>query len=111
MPWPDLRVIRLDTLLAVDVALLCEFIAHRKGLRAVELSHSAMRHLSGSLRRKGDHVYALPWRTANMSTQNPEGTKDVQEWLAGRVALIPVTSSDEYERLNERGDNISLSGL
>ena len=111
MPWPDLRVIRLDTLLATDVALLCEFIAHRKGLRAVELSHSAMRHLSGSLRRKGDHVYALPWRAANMSTHNPEGTKDVQEWLADRVALIPVTSSDEYERLNERGDNISLSGL
>lgn len=110
MPWPDLRTIRLDSLLATDVASLCEFIARHKGLRTVELSHSAMRHLSGSLRRKGDHVYSLPWRAANMSTYT-EGTKDVQEWLTSRVALIPIVSSDELERLNERGDNISLSGI
>ncbi|KJA22742.1 hypothetical protein HYPSUDRAFT_40532 [Hypholoma sublateritium FD-334 SS-4] len=110
MPWPDLRTIRLDSLLATDVASLCEFVAHHKGLRTVELSYSAMRHLSGSLRRTGDHVYALPWRAANMSILK-EGSKDVQEWLANRVALIMINSSDEHERLNERGDNISLSGI
>lgn len=109
MPWPNLHTIRLDSLLATDVASLCEFITRHKGVRAVELSHSAMRHLSGSLLRKGDQVF-IPWRggSNNSISHRQEGTKDVQEWLANQVTLMPIISSNEYERLNSRGASISL---
>ena len=82
MPWPELRTITFDTLVASDVAELCRFIQLHKGVQKVELSRTAMRHLSGSLRREGDRIYH-----PHLKAEGKEGTKDVPEWLGGLVKV------------------------
>lgn len=86
MPWPELRTITFDTLVASDVAKLCRFVQLHKGVQKVELSRTAMRHLSGSLRRDGDKVYHLPPQLKTPIIGD-EGTKDVPEWLGALVEL------------------------
>ncbi|KAF8959652.1 hypothetical protein BDZ97DRAFT_1386431 [Flammula alnicola] len=83
VPWRELRGITLDALLATDLACLCEFVAHHGKLESVELSKPAMRHLSESLRRRGDKVFPIPWRVSSRDVGEDGATKDVKEWLAG----------------------------
>ncbi|KIM39584.1 hypothetical protein M413DRAFT_447062 [Hebeloma cylindrosporum] len=87
MPWPKLRTIIFDTLLASDVAELCRFVQLHKGVQRVELSPTAMRHLSGSLRRDGDSIYHLLPQLRIPIIKGVEGTKDVPEWLGTLVEL------------------------
>ncbi|KAF9483007.1 hypothetical protein BDN70DRAFT_874241 [Pholiota conissans] len=90
LPWPDLRIISLDTLSAADVALLCTFVNRHDGVHTVELSKTTMRHLSQSLQRFGNQVNPKPWRARYDSD---EGMKDVPEWLAERVHLTLLQPS------------------
>lgn len=87
MPWPELRTITFDSLVASVVAELCAFVQLHKGVQRVELSHTAMRHLSGSLRRDGDRVYHLPPQLRTPIIKGNEGAKDVPEWLGALVEL------------------------
>ncbi|KAH9479174.1 hypothetical protein JR316_0007760 [Psilocybe cubensis] len=90
--WPNLAFIRLDTAIAEDVVSLISFIQCHRSVRTIELSTSAMRHLS-FLKRKGDTVSTSPpdilFRLNRRRTlEGDEGsTEDVKEWLSSIVDL------------------------
>jgi hypothetical protein len=88
--WPELRIITLDTLIASDVVNLCNFVACHKRVQVVELSTSARRHLSSSLRRNDDIVYQRP--SLFEAAGSEEGLNDVKEWL-GKMVEIRVLRS------------------
>ena len=83
--WPKLRKISLDTLTAGDVLNLCDFVVSHKHVEVVELSKSARRHLSSSLRRKGDNIYQRP--SLYKAAGGEEGLNDVEEWLSKMVEI------------------------
>lgn len=88
--WPELRIITLDTLTAGDVVNLCDFLTCHKHVQVVELSTSARRHLSSSLRRNDDTVYQRP--SLFKAAGSEEGLNDVEEWL-GKMVDIRVLRS------------------
>lgn len=88
--WPGLRIITLETLAAGDVLNLCDFVTCHKHVQDLELSKSARRHLSSSLRRKGDNVFQRP--SLFITAGNEEGLNDVEEWLGKMVDICTLHS-------------------
>ncbi|KAI4520926.1 hypothetical protein K525DRAFT_202493 [Schizophyllum commune Loenen D] len=88
--FPELHTVSLNTLKASDVAWLCNFVTIRAPqIRTVHLSSSAMRHLEGSLRRRGDKIETSPL-TVLGSRRHAEDVllpKDVGRWLKERVRV------------------------
>lgn len=106
--WPNLLFIRLDTAIAEDVVSLISFTQCHKGVRTIELSTSAMRHL-GFLKRKGDTVTTSPpdilfrHRRALEAENDAGATQDVKEWLSSRVDLKSISRVNNL--LSKRGSD------
>ncbi|CAA7264100.1 unnamed protein product [Cyclocybe aegerita] len=107
LPWPELRSITLDTLLSSDVLCLCQYVSAHGRIRRIQLSKSAMRHLTGSMRREGDRIFQhatfadrltkAPGSSALLSPlkvphHDVKGTKDVREWLSKSVEIRDMES-------------------
>ncbi|KAF8159250.1 hypothetical protein B0H34DRAFT_396394 [Crassisporium funariophilum] len=74
IPWPNLRIISLETLISQDVANLCEFVARHKLLEI------------------GDTVYSRPTFFSS-KLDNPEGgLAGVEEWLGTLVQIRTAKS-------------------
>ena len=86
--FPSLHTVSLNTLKASDVAWLCNLVAVRAPqIRTVHLSSSAMRHLEGSLRRRGDKIETSPLTVlgSRRHAEDAQLPKDVGRWLKERV--------------------------
>ncbi|KAH9479181.1 hypothetical protein JR316_0007767 [Psilocybe cubensis] len=101
--WPKLHTISLDTMLADDVVSLISFITYHKGIRSLNLSYLAMRHLR-FLRRKGNTVITSPpiilsGRGSPFEEDKDIGTADVEEWLSVMVHLDLMEDTLDLESL------------
>ncbi|KAI5895754.1 uncharacterized protein SCHCODRAFT_02496748 [Schizophyllum commune H4-8] len=88
--FPELHTVSLNTLKASDVAWLCNLVAVRAPrIRTVQLSSSAMRHLEGSLRRRGDKIETSPLTVlgSRRHAEDVQLPKDVGRWLRERVRV------------------------
>ncbi len=89
--WPLLRTITLTTIRAPDVQWLCRMVLLRPDIRRVELSHSALRHLKGTLLMDGEGdgvTFEVPtWRVRG-ALGSRGGKSGVDEWLASRVDVV-----------------------
>lgn len=88
--WPEVRTITLVTLTAGDMVNLCAFVTCHKHVQVVELSTSARRHLSSSLRRRGDTVYQR--FSLFKAVGSEEGLNDVEAWLKKMVDIRVLRS-------------------
>ncbi|KAF9012123.1 hypothetical protein BDZ89DRAFT_1167355 [Hymenopellis radicata] len=89
--WPLLRTITLSTIRAPDVQWLCRMVLLRPDIRRVELSHSALRHLKGTLLMdgEGDEVtFEVPTWRVRSAPGSGSGKSGVDRWLASRVDVV-----------------------
>jgi len=85
--WPLLAEITLDTISADDVMHLCRFANLNRRVKTVHLSRHAKRHLSGSLLRNNDIVYAKEARNGKRKGSPDSGINDVEDWLRKLVEV------------------------
>lgn len=100
--WPELQSITVDVLSAEQLVPLTQFVKMRNlksegpKIQSIHLSSTAMRHLTGSMMRKGDQVSLVPsWAVSHrIGSDDHKGTKDVKEWLSEMtdVKLLPRES-------------------
>ncbi|PBK82624.1 hypothetical protein ARMGADRAFT_731242 [Armillaria gallica] len=95
--WPNLQSVVLDSIRAKDVLWLCNLVRDRQGsVKTIKLSHSAKRHLMGSLVMQGDepNVEFLLASTV-FSRRRPEPAHTgADKWMAKYVEIRGMESED-----------------
>lgn len=95
--WPNLQSVVLDSIRARDVLWLCDLVRDRQGsVKTIKLSHSAKRHLMGSLVMQGEgpNIEFLLAFTS-LWTRRPEpGHTGVDKWMAKHVEMRGMESDD-----------------
>ncbi|KAK0219597.1 hypothetical protein EDD85DRAFT_865174 [Armillaria nabsnona] len=95
--WPNLQSVVLDSIRAKDVLWLCDLVRDRQGsVKIVKLSHSAKRHLTGSLIMEGeDPDVEFLLASASLWKRRPEpGHTGADKWMAKYVEIRGMESED-----------------
>ncbi|TRM58815.1 hypothetical protein BD626DRAFT_550588 [Schizophyllum amplum] len=98
--FPNLHTVSLNTFRAADVAWLCNFVVSRESsISTVRLSPSAMRHLEGSLRKRGDHIETARLLVVGLRDRELENMlpRDMDRWLRSRVKVEPEDTTGIYQ--------------
>ncbi|KAF5317728.1 hypothetical protein D9619_012621 [Psilocybe cf. subviscida] len=87
--WPCLRHVTFDSLAALDISILCNWIKDHRTLAVLDLSDMALRHVVGSLRRRGDVIFPAGWKpyAPLIHNEDTEALRDVKDWISARVQL------------------------
>ncbi|KAK0465736.1 hypothetical protein IW261DRAFT_1574811 [Armillaria novae-zelandiae] len=95
--WPNLQSVVLDSIRARDVLWLCDLVRDRQGsVETIKLSHSAKRHLMGSLVMQGEepNVEFLLASTSLWKRRPESGHTGVDKWMAKHVEIRGMESED-----------------
>ncbi|KAG7439482.1 uncharacterized protein BT62DRAFT_1081549 [Guyanagaster necrorhizus] len=92
--WETLQSVVLDSIRPIDVLWLCNLVRDRQGsIHRVNLSHSAKRHLTGSLMVQGqdpDVVFLLASRKHRLEPDKMA----MDRWMANRVQVREMEDVD-----------------
>ncbi|KAK0440874.1 uncharacterized protein EV420DRAFT_1581259 [Desarmillaria tabescens] len=95
--WPNLQSVVVDSIRPKDVQWLCDLVHDRQGsVKTIKLSHSAKRHLTGSLIMQGDEpdVRFLLASTVFWKHKPDPGHIGVDKWMGIHVEVRDIGSED-----------------
>ncbi|KAK0191812.1 hypothetical protein F5146DRAFT_1050402 [Armillaria mellea] len=95
--WPNLQSVVLDSIRARDVLWLCDLVRDRQGsVKIIKLSHSAKRHLTGSLMMQGEdpNIEFLLASTSLWGRRPGPGHTGADKWMASHVEIRGIESED-----------------
>ncbi|KAK0205757.1 hypothetical protein DFS33DRAFT_529874 [Desarmillaria ectypa] len=97
MIWPNLQSVVLDSIRSKDVLWLCDLVHDRQGsVKTIKLSHSAKRHLTGTLMIQGEEpdVRFLLVSTVFWKHTPEPGHIGADKWMANHVDVRKIGSED-----------------
>ncbi|SJL17851.1 uncharacterized protein ARMOST_21415 [Armillaria ostoyae] len=95
--WRNLQSVVLDSIRAKDVLWLCDLVRDRQGsVKKIKLSHSAKRHLTGSLMMQGEdpNVEFLLASTSLWKRRPEPGHTGADKWMANHVEIREIECED-----------------